>query len=659
MDVHVGQIERITGEISLTYKGNVSLVPSLQFFFNACFKSERILPDVSSTTPRHPRHAFHGVCMELVVSTSSGLGAEERCAGDLLLFDAPSRMQGGDDAGSTAVMAEGDVKKRRGRPPTVGPNRNATRRKLDSHLNTEEDNNFMRGYVKHFRRPPTSNNPNNPKKPRKPSTRRASTASLGGMASLDKDNSVAPPSTLSNTCEYVAAPPPPSPSPPPPGPPTPPYVNDLQFDPFLPPSSPRVTRSPSICEMDLEHFHMDAFDSFDSMENPPNLDKYYIPDARYGCATPPSTNASAPANFDFAPATYTKVSAPTRFDLDAFTSTNASAPAHVASMKFSAPARSAFAPFTSTAYKQVSIAPVTTSTYSSVEGTNSAVKHTGSRSSSTRSYSSRTSEAAKKKIEDTESIKEMIDNAARPMLKYVSLKLFAEMMNEFMNEINPRCGTFCHPGAVCSNGGACAGKMSISHEICPKTRMDESDVECEFVESFFVKEDGLKVRRVKCKHDTIDAGRTLFKYVGVIMSSEDFEKLPADNAYESARKSARKKLSLKAPEGHLVVPEVVARTKSNKRWEPCPKNYGASIVAGTAENYNVEVVETADKSFVVVTTKMIVRGEQLFYPPLQRSAESEDDSDSSSESSSSSSSESPSESESSSDNESEDSSDEE
>ena len=69
------------------------------------------------------------------------------------------------------------------------------------------------------------------------------------------------------------------------------------------------------------------------------------------------------------------------------------------------------------------------------------------------------------------------------MLNHVSLKLFAEMMDEFMDEINPRCGTLCHHGAVCSNGGACGGKMSISHEICPNTRMDEIDGKCEFVEN--------------------------------------------------------------------------------------------------------------------------------------------------------------------------------
>ena len=195
--------------------------------------------------------------------------------------------------------------------------------------------------------------------------------------------------------------------------------------------------------------------------------------------------------------------------------------------------------------------------------------------------------------------------------------------------------------------------MSISHEICPNTRMDEIDGKCEFVESFFVREDDLKVRRVKCKDDTIDVGVTLFKYVGVIMSSDEFEKLRDDNAYESARK----KLSLKAPDGHLVVPEVVPKTFSNKKWEPFPKNYGASIVAGTADNCNVVVLETADKSFVVVTTKMIERGQQLWYPPLPRPPEP--DSSSEEESESSSEEESEEESDSSSDDESDSSSDDE
>ena len=218
------------------------------------------------------------------------------------------------------------------------------------------------------------------------------------------------------------------------------------------------------------------------------------------------------------------------------------------------------------------------------------------------------------------------------MLESVSSKLFAEMMSKLMGEFNGRCGTVCHHGAICSNGGACGGKVSISHEICPNTRMEESHSPPDFVVSYMTKENGVQVRRVKCGDDKIDTGVTLFYYSGETMSSDDFDKLD-DSIYQE---SACKKLSLKSPDGHLVVPKVVSKTWTHKNWLPLVGNYGASIGVGTAENCNVVVMEAMDKSFIVVTTKKIEAGEQLWHPPLEEIPESDSSSEEESDSSSNS-----------------------
>jgi hypothetical protein len=239
------------------------------------------------------------------------------------------------------------------------------------------------------------------------------------------------------------------------------------------------------------------------------------------------------------------------------------------------------------------------------------------------------------------------------MLEFVSFKLFAEMMSKLMGEFNGRCGTDCHHGGICSNRGACIGKVIISHEICPNTRMEEihpSTLEhpSTFVESYMTKENGVRVRRVKCGADQIDKDVTLFYYYGDIMSSDDFAQLDDSNDEESARK----KLSLKSSGGDLVVPRVMTSVVKNKNWMPLVTNRGASIRVGTAENCNVVVMEAMDKSFIVVTTKNIEAGEQLLYPPLEEIPESESDSESDSDSDSSSDSSSEEESDSSSEEES-------
>ena len=234
------------------------------------------------------------------------------------------------------------------------------------------------------------------------------------------------------------------------------------------------------------------------------------------------------------------------------------------------------------------------------------------------------------KREKDASIKAMVD-ATEHMLKSVSSADYAKAMTTMLDRINKRCGV-CSFGAFHGDGTRCGGKMHISHDICPKMRMDEIAKRKEDFVTVFKSKDAanIPVMNVKCGKFAIEKGTTLFKYDGEAMSSKEFERLKDGDPHDDARK----RLSLKSKDGCLVVPLVVSHNITTKNYMPSPGNHGACIRVGTSETCNVEALQAKDKSFIVVTTKYIEAGEVLNYPPSEQESGSDSDSEEESDSAS-------------------------